>query len=233
MPADTGQILSVLLFVKPCHTNAQRNEELQKLTALNAHLLHDNMVLHTSLALLIDRQPTIVTGLYETDMICWVVPNLALLAREGKLPRRIVSPWLKSENRRTCRLQFILYPFGTKHDHREALAGKPDSRLATPRKACPALLVRMKRNVEATFYLFFGKQCTSPVTYQFSESVGGGRSFYRHDFSSTWLDDLGYPGQDTFHVGLSLLHCSDRSQYVIRHHDRHYADLQPRCLRLS
>ncbi|KEP62538.1 UNVERIFIED_CONTAM: hypothetical protein HHA_207350 [Hammondia hammondi] len=90
----------------------------------------------------------------------------------------------------------------------------------------------MKGKVEATFYLFFGRQCTSPVTYQFNEAVGGGRAFYRHDFSSSWLDDLGYRGQDTFQVGLSLLHCSDRSQYVIRHHDRHYADLHPRCLQL-
>ncbi|EPR58036.1 hypothetical protein TGPRC2_207350 [Toxoplasma gondii TgCatPRC2] len=90
----------------------------------------------------------------------------------------------------------------------------------------------MKGNVEATFYLFFGRQCTSPVTYQFNESVGGGRAFYRHDFSSSWLDDLVYRGQDSFQVGLSLLHCSDRSQYVIRHHDRHYADLHPRSLRL-
>ncbi|PFH31725.1 hypothetical protein BESB_022170 [Besnoitia besnoiti] len=213
-------------------SRAQRDAELKKMSALNTHLLHDNMVLHTSLASLINGQPTVVAGLFEEDTIFWEVPNFALLL-QGRTCTRVVSPWLKSEKRRNCRVRFLLYPFGTRQDRLAQATGKNSCEPPACGTQCPSLFVRMKGDVEATFYLFYGRRCTSPVTYKFSESLGGGRSFYRHDFCSSWRDDLRHLGEEPFYVGLSLLQCCQRSQYLIRHHDHHSADLNRRSLRLG
>lgn len=119
---------------------SQRDEQLRKLELVNALLLHDNMLLHSSFASLIDGRPTVLAGFYEADLISWTLSNLRLYRRYHSLPHRLVSPWLRSEKYRHCWLQFILYPFGTKQGLRRP--GGKNAQLCGVTKCRSTVLVR-------------------------------------------------------------------------------------------